>query len=241
MSEEQNNDASAAGPPPSHAGNRSDPPRPSDPPMSPHDELELTRAVVAGDPSALEQFHQRYSEPVYRFVFYRLGGHVPDVEEVVQDTFLAALEGLHRFRGRSALYTWLCAIAKNHISRLRRHRSRERLANLLEVTDPGIQAMIARLEEGELPDSVLEREETEDLVGATLASLPLTYQHVLLDKYVDAMPVNEIARRRGSTPKAIESTLTRARTAFRHAFGLLSRGMGGGRGPHLGGEANYVR
>lgn len=194
------------------------------------DETRLARAIVAGDPRSLEEFHQRYSESVYRFVFYRLDGHVADVEEVVQDTFLAALQGLHRFRGNSTLFTWLCGIAKNHISRMRRRRGRERLADVLESSDAEIRGMVGRLELADLPEAALEREETEDLVGATMASLPISYQGVLVAKYVHALPVNEIARQTGNTPKAIESTLTRARIAFRRAFELLAGRLGGGLG-----------
>ena len=61
------------------------------------EEKDLVRAVVRGDRDALDRFHSLYSHPIYRFVFYRLGGATADVEEVVQDTFLAALEGVHRF------------------------------------------------------------------------------------------------------------------------------------------------
>lgn len=189
------------------------------------EEKALSTSIVRGDRSALERFHEIYSPPLFRFIFYRLSGSQHDTEEVVQETFLAALEGLHRFRGRSALFTWLCGIAKNRIARMRRSRSRERIAHVLEESQDAIDAMLTRLDAEELPEEVLEREETQDLVGATMASLPPRYQSVLLDKYVDSASVNEIAKRRSSTAKAVESTLTRARIAFRKTFQLLSRGL----------------
>lgn len=195
--------------------------------LSRDEERDLAAAVVRGDGEALERFHALYSQPLYRFVFYRLEGRIPDVEEIVQETFLAALQSLHRFRGRSTLFTWMCGIAKNHISKFRRSRSRERIAGALEAVENEIAEIVTQLEQEELPDSVLEREETEDLVGATMASLPVRYQAVLHDKYIESLPVNEIARLRNSTPKAVESTLSRARSAFRRTFELLARGMGG--------------
>ena len=179
------------------------------------DERALVDAILDGDRAALDRLHDRAAEPLYRFVFYRLGGSVPDAEEVVQETFLSALESLHRFEGRSTLQTWLQGIARHHIARRRRRRSRERVADLLESLDPEIDRILTDLAAGELPDEVLERAETEDLVGATMASLPPHYQDVLREKYVDALPVDEIARRRQATPKSVESTLGRAK-------GLLS-------------------
>ncbi|MEM7260341.1 MAG: sigma-70 family RNA polymerase sigma factor [Planctomycetota bacterium] len=189
--------------------------------LSRDEERRLARAVDRGDRAAIEQFHAALSAPVYRFVFYRLGGRTDDVEEVVQETFLAALEGLSRFRHDASLYTWMCGIAKNLISRQRRQKYRDRLSSAVEEVDDELDSILADLDQ-ELPDEVLEREETQDLVGVTLSSLPVHYQNVLVEKYYAARPVGEIASERGTTPKAIESSLSRARGAFRRAFELIA-------------------
>ncbi len=192
------------------------------------EERSLAQAVVRGDRAALERFHALHFDPLYRFVSGRLGGRADDCEEVVQETFLAALESLHRFRGDSSLVTWLCGIARNQISRARRRHARLALAATLERVDPEIQKILSRLDSAELPDALLEREETREIVGATMASLPPAYQSVLLDKYVRALPVAEIARLSAQTPKAIESALTRARLAFKRIFQLIARNLGEG-------------
>ena len=51
-----------------------------------------------------------------------------------------------------------------------------------------------------------------------LADLPANYEAVLRGKYLDDLRVDEIAAAWHTTPKAIESLLTRARQAFRDAF-----------------------
>ena len=193
------------------------------------EERAWVEAILEGDRSALDALHQRTAEPLYRFVYFRVGASVPEAEEIVQETYLSALEGLHRFEGRSALQTWLQGIAKHHISRRRRSRSRERVADLLEECDPEIDRILGDLNGEELPDEILEREETEDLVGATMASLPPHYQSVLREKYVDALSVDEMARRRARSAKAVESTLGRARRAFQKTFELLAGKFGGWR------------
>jgi len=185
-------------------------------------ERRLVEAILDGDRDALDELHARSAAPLYRFVLARLGGSVADAEEVVQETFLSALEGIHRFEGRSSLETWLAGIARHHISRRRRRLSRERVADLLEELDPEIDRLLADLSREELPDEILERVETEDLVGATMASLPWHYQELLRDKYIESLPVDEIARRRDASPKAVESTLGRARRAFQKTFELLA-------------------
>ncbi len=186
------------------------------------EERALVASILDGDRAALDRLHARTAEPLYRFVHSRVGGSVPDAEEVVQETFLSALEGIHRFEGRSSLQTWLQGIARHHIGRRRRRRSRERVADLLAELDPEIDRLLADLSREELPDEILEREETEELVGAAMSSLPSHYQDVLREKYVDAMPVDEMARRRAASSKSVESTLVRARLAFRRTFELLA-------------------
>ncbi|MFQ5654870.1 MAG: RNA polymerase sigma factor [Planctomycetota bacterium] len=189
--------------------------------------MSLTRAVVRGDRAALDRLHALHAAPLYRFVFHRTGGAAAETEEIVQETFLAALQGLHRFRGRSSLFTWLCGIARHQISRGRRRRARERVARVLEESDEEIAGIVARLESEELPEKALEREETQELVGATMSSLPPFYQQILTDKYVRSLSVKEIARRSGRSAKSVESGLTRARDAFRRAFELIARRLQG--------------
>ena len=193
-------------------------------------ERALVEAILAGDRTALDSLHTRTAQPLYRFVYFRLGGSVPDTEEVVQETYLSALEGLHRFEGRSALQTWLQGIAKHHISRRRRSVSRERISDLLDEFDSEIDRILGDLRAGELPQEILEREETEDLVGATMASLPPHYQDLLREKYVESLSVEEMARRRTGSLKAVESTLGRARSAFQKTFELLAGKFRGGWG-----------
>jgi RNA polymerase sigma-70 factor (ECF subfamily) len=52
-----------------------------------------------------------------------------------------------------------------------------------------------------------------------LVALPDHYESVLRAKYLDGRSVAEIALQRGESEKAVESLLTRARAAFREAYG----------------------
>ena len=131
------------------------------------------------------------------------------------------------FDGRSTLHTWLCGIAKNKIRSERRKRRPTPLADVLDEADADIHAILAQVSEEPLPEWVLERQETADLVGATLSSLPPDYRRALVEKYVEGITVAEMARRSGKGEKAQESTLHRARLAFARVFELLSKRRGG--------------
>ncbi len=191
------------------------------------EEISLAAAVARGERAALKRLHALFARPIYRFVYYRAGGRADETEEIVQETFLAGIESLHNFRGASSLFTWLCAIARRKAAGARRRGARERIASTLAAADEELARMLDQIDSQELPDEAIERAETEDLVGATMASLPPHYQSLLVAKYVDSLPVEEIARRRRQSGKSVESSLTRAREAFRRTFKLLARGLGG--------------
>ena len=195
---------------------------------SPHArDLSLRDRILSGDRGAAEVLLAEHLDPLYRFVHFRLGGNEQRVEDLVQDTFLVALERLRGFDGRSSLHTWLCGIAKNKIRDVRRTRRLRSLEDAIEEADPEIDAILAEISREPLPDRVLERAETRELVGATLSSLPPEYAAALVQKYVEGRSVAEIAREHGKGEKAVESVLTRARLAFARVFELLAKKRGG--------------
>jgi RNA polymerase sigma-70 factor (ECF subfamily) len=166
-------------------------------------------------------------DALYEFVHWRVGRDRAAAEDVVQDTFLVALQRLATFDGRSSLHTWLCGIAKNRIRMTRRKRRPASMADILQDADAEIFDVLAEIESTELPEWALEREETRALVGATLSSLPPDYRDALVQKYVDGLSVNEIAARAGKSPKPTESRLPRARVAFTRVFTRLNGRAGG--------------
>ena len=196
-------------------------------PQPPHDDLAVRNRILDGDRIEAEAFYRSHLDTLYEFVHYRVGGNRALAEDVVQDTMLVALERLAAFDGRSSLHTWLCGIAKNKIRAHRRKRRPVLVEDLLEEADPEIDAILAAVDREPLPEWVLERQETQELVGATLSSLPPDYREVLVDKYLEGLSVNEIAARRGKGAKAAESRLQRARVAFGRVFSLLASKRGG--------------
>jgi len=190
-------------------------------------ETRLRGRILAGEAGAAAQLLDEHLTPVYQFVHFRIGRDRELVEDVVQDTFLTALQSLSAWDGRSGLRGWLVGIAKNKIREARRKRAPQPLADALAEADADIDAILADVSREPLPDHVLERRETSELVGAALSSLPADYQRALLDKYVEGRSTAEIARSSGRTEKAAESLLTRSRTAFARVFELLAKKRGG--------------
>ena len=86
-------------------------------------ERQLSSRLAQGDSAAVDELVERYADDVYRFVYHQVGGIAQDAEDIVQETFVAALNGIHRFRGDSKLRTWLFSIAAHKVADLRRRAS----------------------------------------------------------------------------------------------------------------------
>ena len=59
----------------------------------------------------MEHIYQKYGKIVYKYVFC-LTGDEDTTEEIVQETFLVAVNDINKFRGECKLSTWLCQISK---------------------------------------------------------------------------------------------------------------------------------
>lgn len=191
------------------------------------DDTSLRDRLARRESGAAELFLNEHLDDVFQFVHYRVGRDHARVEDVVQETILIALRDIELFDGRSSLAAWLRGIARNTISTQRKKRAPLSLEAAIESADPEIDAILADVSREPLPERVFEMQETKDLVGATLSSLPPAYKRALIEKYVDGLSTAEIAGRAGKSAKATESTLTRARIAFARVFELLAKRRGG--------------
>ena len=73
-------------------------------------EADLVAACVRGDRGAERELFRREYPRVYRLV-YRLVGSTRDLDDIMQETFIAVFRGLPRFRGDARLATWIDRIA----------------------------------------------------------------------------------------------------------------------------------
>ena len=188
------------------------------------DELALRR-VRRGDASALEQFYEQHVDGLYAFVFYRVGHDKTIAEDVVQETFLTALDRMDAYDAeRGSVATWLCVLSRNVIRRnLKSHRRSQELLAMWDRIDETLAQVYAALDREPLSDEVIEREETRDLVNVTIAHLPEKYRKVLEQKYVGGDSLADLAQQMDVSEDAAKSMLARARRAFRDTFIALSQ------------------
>ncbi len=184
-------------------------------PISQSYEAKLVEKLRSGDSTAMEEFYNLYRSRLYTLISEQVDRDQAVAEDLVQETFLAALDSLDKFRGDSQLYTWLRSIALHKINDFYRRQAREPKA---ENSSPDFDAMKQLEQTGDdkpAPLTVMEFEEIRQSVRQALGDLPHDYQKVLVMKYLEEMPVLEISQVMGRSPKSVEGLLARARKAMR--------------------------
>lgn len=172
---------------------------------------QLVQQLRAGIPAAVQRLVTLYSDDVYRFVYNQVGGSTQDAEDIVQETFLAALKAIQYFRGQSKLRTWLFSIAAHKVADHHRRHARQPHIDFQEVPD-------TLLADTPLPEQHLEHMEIRQAVRQALRQLPPHYRTALVLKYVELAPVQEIAKIMARSEKSIESILVRARRLLGELF-----------------------
>jgi RNA polymerase sigma-70 factor (ECF subfamily) len=167
----------------------------------------LPERFAAGEPAAFDELVMLYQPRIVRTVFRLTGwGRRDDVEDVVQEVFLAALNHGHGFRGTASLSTWLTAIAVN---KCRSHRRRLRVVWKRFVR--------ASREESEWPApassgaDALSADETSARVREAVAALSPRDREVVVLRYFEDLSLDEIAGLTRQSKNAVEVRLHRAR------------------------------
>jgi RNA polymerase sigma-70 factor (TIGR02960 family) len=194
---------------------------------------ELIARARAGDGDAFRALTEPYRREL-QVHCYRMLGSLQDAEDALQDTLLAAWQGLGGFEGRASIRTWLYRIATNRCLDTLRSASR-RPAKEWDI--PGVEPP-APTRLGEIvwlepyPDSLLEDamgvplgpdaryEQTESISLAfvtALQVLPPRQLAVLVLRDVLGFHAKEVADMLDSSVESVTSALKRARASLQRA------------------------
>jgi RNA polymerase sigma-70 factor (ECF subfamily) len=176
-------------------------------------DAQLVRAVQSGDEAALETLYERYLPSVWRFACSQLAGDLNAAEDVVSETFLAAVRQIGRIDpDGGAFIGWLTGIARHKVADVRRGRIRIAAVDAADLPDDAAPIQSAG------PPAAAEAAEARASVRSVMAAMDDQERLALEWKYIDGLSVREMADRLGRTEKAVESVLFRARAAFRTLF-----------------------
>ncbi len=184
----------------------------------------LLSALRAGDEQAFAALVRRYHPRLLRFAESLVPSRAV-AEEVVQDTWLGVVRGVHGFEGRSSVKTWMFRILAN---RARSAGARE--ARSTPLGDELLDGRFNRSGAWSTPpepwsevDARLTADRLAQQIGRHLPKLPPAQRRVLVLHDIEGLAAADVCAVLGLTPGNQRVLLHRART---HLRGLLEAEIG---------------
>jgi RNA polymerase sigma-70 factor (TIGR02960 family) len=193
---------------------------------------DLIARAREGDEAAFRELTDIY-RPELHVHCYRMLGSVHDAEDALQETLVAAWQGLAAFRERASIRTWLYRIATNRclnvLRSARRHPRATGFPPGIDLPEPTGFAEVPWLEpypDALLPGGVADtapgpeaRYETKEMISlafiTTIQLLPARQRAVLILRDVLGFPAADVAHLLDATEQSVTSALKRARATLR--------------------------
>jgi RNA polymerase sigma-70 factor, ECF subfamily len=174
-------------------------------------EMELARALMAGEPEAFERFVAHFRSKVFHYSWL-MCGQPEDAEEVAQETMLKVFENFAHLREPAHVRAWVFRIAKNACLM---HRRRSVFAPTQEISldelTPGTEAA----DEGRPPERQLLDSELRAVMDRVILELPPAYRPVVVLRDLEELSTEETAQILDLTTDVVKTRLHRARAAMR--------------------------
>jgi RNA polymerase sigma-70 factor, ECF subfamily len=161
------------------------------------DDVPALVLAAQNDPTAFGRLYDRYVQPIYRYVYSRVGS-AHEAEDITSQTFMAAYETLSRYRERGQFSSWLFRIAQSkmndHFRRSRREVGLEAAGEILDREDSL---------------GVLIRAEELSRVRSIISHLNEEEQELIRLRYVADLSFIEIADLLGRREDAVKKSIYR--------------------------------
>ncbi|MBV6272684.1 sigma-70 family RNA polymerase sigma factor [Alcaligenaceae bacterium CGII-47] len=169
------------------------------------DDQQCAALAQQGDKHAFSALVTRHQDAVYRFLV-RLTRMPDTAQDLTQDTFLRAYQGMAAWRPDAQWKTWVFRIARNlSIDLLRRGQ----YVHFVELTD---EHDTASAQAG--PEARMETVQRYHMLEAALAKLVPEHREILLLREIEDMSYEEIAAILDINPGTVKSRIARARAAL---------------------------
>jgi RNA polymerase sigma-70 factor (ECF subfamily) len=163
----------------------------------------------------LETIVREYSADIARLA-NRLLGWPGDVDDIVQDVFLAAFTGLNKFRHECDIKSWLFIITINKC-RTCRYKKMLRLKFFDKFAGSAVLETDHNANEKQIKD------ETFECVRKAVKQLPVKYREAVVLKYLQEMKTSDITQILGITENTLNVRLNRARELLGKKLADLTR------------------
>lgn len=179
-------------------------------------DAELVHRVQQGNRDIFAELVHRHERKVY-WIIHGVLQNDSDSEEILQETFLKALEHIRDFRGDSQFSTWLIQIGINE-ARMRRRKYR---SNLHDSIDEEIEPGFCPLELTDWrpnAEEELAKKELEEMIHNAVRLLPKVYREVFLLRDIQRLSNEETAKVLQISIPAVKTRILRARLMLRETL-----------------------
>lgn len=174
--------------------------------MNEQQQKELVDNIISGSSRAFRTFIDEYKNLVAHIVF-RMIDNIEDREDMCQNIFIKIYQNLHNFKFESKISTWIARITYNScINYLQ--KKKVPLFEDLATEDMTLDSVSGTID---LPDSIMETEDTQRLLQNEIDKLPVKYRTILTLYHLDEMSYFEIGEIMGWPEGTVKNYLFRAR------------------------------
>lgn len=167
----------------------------------------IVKRILTGDPAAVQLFYEQFSPGILTYLHHKLPKE-EDAQELLNDVFLDAIEGLPRLQDDRKIKSWLYQIAHHNVVNFYRKR---KIKSILFSQFPYLKIVDQEMHQ---PEFLLEKRELTIRIKIALEKLSQKYRQILQLHYIEDLPVKLISVRLNLSYKATESRLYRARMQF---------------------------
>ncbi len=170
----------------------------------------LIRGVLSGDRELFGILVQRYSRRVYR-VALSVVRNFADAEDVMQDTFVSALQHLHQYSGQARFVGWLTRITLNNS--LARVGSRSRTLNLIDDEEHPLAAQLRDPKPN--PEQHAIAAQSSEILTEAIGALPEHHRNVIALRDLHDLDTRTAAEQLGISEENVKVRLHRGRRSLR--------------------------
>ena len=182
------------------------------------DDAALIERVQGGELAAFDQLVLRHQQVVFA-VALRMLGNQHEAQDVAQEAFVRAYQGIGAFRREAKLSTWLVSITMNLCRNRRRWWARRKQLIAGSLDDPGDteEDAIGReaADPSPGPSQMAQRHEQHQQVLAALQQLDQAHRSIVILRDLQGYAYEEIAQMLGCQVGTVKSRLNRARLQLR--------------------------
>ena len=178
--------------------------------------LQLLRS---GDRAEIARLVDAHSTKIYRLALKMLA-NPQDAEDVLQNTFLKAVQALPKFEGRSSLSTWLYRIAANEaLMTIRRHKPEASFT--YKADDESNELLLTQFTDWCcLPESELMSSESQNYLDQAVQELSEKLRVVFILRDIEKLSIRETSEALGISETAVKTRLLRARLNLRESLSI---------------------